>query len=39
MTGSHVLLHCPNARIRAAREKAWEGKDPGGVSVLLLNPQ
>jgi hypothetical protein len=31
MTRSHVLLHCPNAKIRAAREEAWEGKDPGAL--------
>jgi hypothetical protein len=30
-------LHCPSARLRAAREKAWEGKDPGGARVLLAN--
>jgi hypothetical protein len=29
MTRSHVLLHCPNARLAAARVEAWEGKDPG----------
>jgi hypothetical protein len=29
MTRSHVLLHCPNAKIRTAREKAWEGEHPG----------
>jgi hypothetical protein len=39
MTRSHVLLHCPNARLRAARIEAWEGKDPGGVRVLLANPR
>jgi hypothetical protein len=39
MTRSHVLLHCPNAKLRAAREKAWEGKTPGGVRVLLANPR
>jgi hypothetical protein len=38
MTRSLVLLHCPNAKIRAAREEAWEGKDPGSVRVLLSNP-
>jgi hypothetical protein len=38
MTRSHVLLHCPNAKPRAAREEAWEGKTPGGVRVLL-NPR
>jgi hypothetical protein len=37
MTRSHVLLHCPNAKLRAARAEAWEGKDPRGVRVLLAN--
>jgi hypothetical protein len=37
MTRSHVLFHCPNAGLRAARVEAWEGKDPGGVWVLLAN--
>jgi hypothetical protein len=39
MTRSHVLLHCPNAKLRAARTEAWEGKNPGGVRVLLANPR
>jgi hypothetical protein len=39
MTRSHVLLHCPNAKLRGARAEAWEGKDPGGVRVLLANPR
>jgi hypothetical protein len=39
MTRSHVLLHCPNARLQTARTKAWEGKNPGGVRVLLANPR
>jgi hypothetical protein len=39
MTRSHVLLHCPNVKLRAARMEAWEGKDPGGVRVLLANPR
>jgi hypothetical protein len=39
MTRSHVLLHCPNAMIRVAREEAWEGKDPGSVRVLVSNPR
>jgi hypothetical protein len=39
MTHYHVLLHCPNERLRAARVEAWEGKDPGGVRVLLVNPR
>jgi hypothetical protein len=38
MTRSHVLLHCPNAKLRAAGTEVWEGKDPGGVRVLLANP-
>jgi hypothetical protein len=36
---SHVLLHCPNAKLRAARAEAWEDKNPGGVWVLLVNPR
>jgi hypothetical protein len=39
MTRSHVLLHCPNAKLRAARAEAWEDKNPGGVRVLLANPR
>jgi hypothetical protein len=39
MTRSHVLLYCSKAKIRAAREKAWEGKDPKSVRVLLSNPR
>jgi hypothetical protein len=39
MTRSHALLHCPSAKLRAAREEAWEGKTPGGVRVLLANPR
>jgi hypothetical protein len=39
MTRSHVLLHCPNDWLRSARVEAWEGKDPGGVRVLLANPK
>jgi hypothetical protein len=35
MTRSHVLLDCSNARIRVAREEAWEGKDPGRIRVHL----
>jgi hypothetical protein len=34
---SHVLLHCPSAKLRTARAEAWEGKNPGGVRVLLAN--
>jgi hypothetical protein len=37
MTRSHVLLHCPNERLSAARTEAWEGRGPGGVRVLLAN--
>jgi hypothetical protein len=39
MTRSHVLLHCPNEKLRAARAEAWEGKNHGGVRVLLANPR
>jgi hypothetical protein len=39
MTRSHVLLHCPSARLSAARLEAWEGRDPGGVRILLANPR
>jgi len=38
MSRSHVLLLCPNARLVAAQEEAWEGKDPGSIRVLLANP-
>jgi len=39
MTWSHVLLHCKNPKLVAARLEAWEGKNPGGVQVLLANPR
>jgi hypothetical protein len=39
MTRSHVLLHYPSAKLRAAKAEAWEWKDPGGVRVLLANPR
>jgi hypothetical protein len=39
MTRSHVLLHCPNATLAAARVEAWEGRNPGGIRVLLSNPR
>jgi len=39
MTRSHVLLHCANAKLRAAREGAWENKNPGSIRVLLSNPR
>jgi hypothetical protein len=37
MTRFHALLHCPNDKLRVAREAAWEGKDPGGVRIFLAN--
>jgi len=37
MFRSHVLLHCPY--FAAARAKAWEKKNPGGVRVLLAKPR
>jgi hypothetical protein len=39
MTRSHVLLHCPNVKIRTAHEKARERKVPGSVTVLLSSPK
>jgi len=39
MIRSQVLLHCSNARIGAARTEVWEGKDPGGIRVLMANPR
>jgi hypothetical protein len=39
MYRSHVLLHCPSPRVAAARMEAWEGRDPGGVRILLSNPR
>jgi hypothetical protein len=39
MSRSHVLLYYPNEKLVAARMEAWEGKDPGGVRVLLVNPR
>jgi len=39
MTRSHVLLHCPGPVLAAARVKAWEGRDPESIRVLLSNPR
>jgi len=39
MTRSHTLLHCPSEKLRAARAEAWEGRDLGGIRVLLNNPR
>jgi len=39
MTRSHALLHCPNATLAAAKVGAWEGRNPGGIQVLLSNPR
>jgi hypothetical protein len=39
MTHFHVLLHCPNEWLWAARAGTWEGKDPGGFRVLPANPK
>jgi hypothetical protein len=35
MTRSHVLLHCPNERLRVARAEGR--KNPGGFQALLAN--
>jgi hypothetical protein len=32
-----ALLHCPNAMLAAARVEAWEGRNPGGIRILLSN--
>jgi hypothetical protein len=37
MTRSHALIHRPNVTLAAARVEAWEGRDPGGIRVLLSN--
>jgi hypothetical protein len=39
ITRSHALLHLPNATLAAARVEAWEGRNPGGIRVLLSNPR
>ena len=39
MARFHALIHCTNAKLRAARAEAWEGKDPGSIRVLLNNPR
>ena len=39
MSRSHTLLHCKNPKLATARREAWEGKNPGGVRVLLANPR
>ena len=39
MTRSRVLLHCKNPKLMAARLEVWEGKNPRGVRVLLVNPR
>jgi hypothetical protein len=39
MTRLHVLLHCTNERLVAARQKAWGDARPGSVRVLLASPR
>ena len=40
MTRSHVLLHCKDPKLVAARSEAWEGKNPGGGgSGVISQPQ
>jgi len=39
VTRSHVLLHCPNEKLRSAKIEEWEGKNLGGVRVLLAIPR
>ena len=38
MTQSHVLLHCKNPKLMAARLEPREGKNPGGVRASV-NPR
>jgi len=37
MSCFHVLLHCRNIRLSAARVEAWEGRGLGDVRVLPGN--
>jgi hypothetical protein len=37
MTRSHVLLHCTNGRLAAARREAWGGVVLSGVRMLLAS--
>jgi hypothetical protein len=39
MSRSHAFLHRPNAELRAVRNEAWEGKNPGGARVPLASPR
>jgi len=39
MTRSHVLLHRRSPKLVEARREAWEGRNHGGVRVLLANPR
>jgi hypothetical protein len=39
MTRSHVLLHCTNVRLVAARQEAWGRVGPEGVWMLLASPR
>jgi hypothetical protein len=39
MIRSHVLLHCANQRIVAARQEAWGGVHPASVRMLLASPR
>jgi len=39
MTRSHVLLHCPEEKVKATRDEAWEGKTSGSIRVVLSNPR
>jgi hypothetical protein len=34
-----MCFSIPKRRSAAAREEAWEGKDPGGTRALLSNPR
>jgi hypothetical protein len=38
MTRSHVLLHCPNETLVAARTRAWGSVHPNSVRAFLAKP-
>jgi hypothetical protein len=39
MTRSHVLLHCTNENLVAARQQAWGSFHPSSIRLLLASPR
>jgi hypothetical protein len=39
MSRSHVLLHCSNESLVAARLRAWGDTSPSSIRVLLASPR